>query len=82
MKVMLKSLARCRTVSSVLLCFGIVVPPIKMPSLWFRQWRISPKILYISLSNKSCDYFALNINLLGLIFPHGVLNVARALDSG
>ena len=39
-------------------------------------------MLYIASSNKSCDDFALNINLLGLIFPHGVLNVARALESG
>ena len=79
---MLKSHARCRTVSSVLLCSAIVVPPIKMSSLWFRQLGISPKILNIASSNKSCDDFAPNINLLGLIFPYGVLNVARALESG
>ena len=77
-----KSLARCRTVSSVLLCSAIVVPPIKMSSLWVRQWGISPKNLYIASSNKSWDDFVPNINLLGLILPHCVLNVARALEIG
>ena len=71
-----KSLARCKTVSSVILCSAIVVSPIKLPSLWLRQWGIFLKILYIALSNKSCDDFAQNINLLGLLMPHGILNVA------
>ena len=39
-------------------------------------------LLYIASSNKSCDDFAPNINLFGLMLPHGVLNVATALESG
>ena len=46
------------------------------------MFGISPKILNIASSNKSCDDFAPNINLFGLMLPHGVLNVATALESG
>ena len=50
-------------------------------SLIHTEWNIA-KYAIIILSNWSCDALAPNINLFGLRFPQGVLNVAIGLESG
>ena len=74
-----KSLARLRT---VLLWSSSVQPPIRISSLWFRHFGISQWIRKMASSNRSWEDFAPNMSPLGLMFPHGVLNVATALRSG